>query len=139
MTSLCTLPASIKPSNLHQLFQRITSTDLRLNPAKCNLFCHETSFLGHVLGPDGISMDPVKVKAVRRWLVPSSKTEVCSFLGQASCSQCLIAGSADIYCPLHILTEKAQPFQWNHQLPVCLQPAPGSPHPGSSASPARPH
>jgi hypothetical protein len=37
------------------------------------------SFLGHVISPEGITVDPGKVKDVLDWKPPTSVTQVCSF------------------------------------------------------------
>jgi hypothetical protein len=40
----------------------------------------EVPFLGHVVSPEGITVDPVKVKEVLDWKPPMSVSEVRSFL-----------------------------------------------------------
>jgi hypothetical protein len=39
------------------------------------------SFLGHVISPEGIAVDPGKVRDVLDWKPPTSITQVRSFLG----------------------------------------------------------
>ncbi|KAJ8408911.1 hypothetical protein AAFF_G00247290 [Aldrovandia affinis] len=46
-------------NNLHLVFQQIAKANLHLNPAKCSLFCRQTSFLGHVISVLAIP-DPFK-------------------------------------------------------------------------------
>ena len=41
----------------------------------------EVKYLGHVLGTNGLSMDPGRVKAIQDIAVPKDKTELQSFLG----------------------------------------------------------
>jgi hypothetical protein len=41
------------------------------------------SFLGYVISPEGIVVDPGKVRDVLDWKPPISVTQVCSFLGLA--------------------------------------------------------
>ena len=38
----------------------------------------------HVISAEGVSTDPMKIKANKQWLVPLKATEVSSFLGLAS-------------------------------------------------------
>ncbi|GKF73208.1 hypothetical protein Tco_0219540, partial [Tanacetum coccineum] len=40
-------------------------------------------FLGHIVSADGIIMDPSKVEAITKWPMPTTVTEVRSFLGLA--------------------------------------------------------
>jgi hypothetical protein len=41
------------------------------------------SFLGHMISPEGITMDPGKVKDVLDWKPPTTVTKVQGFLGLA--------------------------------------------------------
>jgi hypothetical protein len=43
----------------------------------------QVPFLGHVVSPEGITIDPGKVKDVLEWKPPTSVSEVRSFLGLA--------------------------------------------------------
>jgi hypothetical protein len=49
----------------------------------CEFYINEVSFLGHVISPEGITVDPGKVKDVLDWKPPTSVTQVHSFLGLA--------------------------------------------------------
>ena len=44
----------------------------------------KVQFLDHIVGKDGLEVDPSKVEAVQKLPVPKSRTEVKSFLGLAS-------------------------------------------------------
>lgn len=65
--------------NLEEVFQRLASANLKLNPEKCVFFQTQVSFLGHLVSESGISVDPEKTKAVREWPVPRNVTEVRSY------------------------------------------------------------
>ncbi|KAJ8404571.1 hypothetical protein AAFF_G00334340 [Aldrovandia affinis] len=84
---------------LHTVFKQIAKANLRLNPAKCSLFCQQTSFLGLVVSVRGVSTDPTKVEAVEKWPSPTSTGEVPSFLGLASYYRRFIVGLANITRP----------------------------------------
>jgi hypothetical protein len=49
--------------------------------SKCKFWIRKVPFLGHVVSPDGIAVDPSKVKEVLDWKLPMSMSEVRSFLG----------------------------------------------------------
>ena len=57
--------------NLKVVFKRFREAGLRLKPKKCLLFCHSTSFLGHIVSNEGIAPDPEKIETVKCWPVPS--------------------------------------------------------------------
>ena len=43
----------------------------------------KVAFLGHVVGRDGIQCYPSKIEVVKEWHVPTTVTEVKSFMGLA--------------------------------------------------------
>jgi hypothetical protein len=51
--------------------------------SKCEFWIDEVSFLGHIISNGGISVDPTKVREIVAWSIPSTVTEVWSFLGLA--------------------------------------------------------
>jgi hypothetical protein len=44
--------------------------------SKCEFRIKEVSFLGHVVSPEGIAVDPGKVKEVLEWKTPMTVSEV---------------------------------------------------------------
>jgi hypothetical protein len=51
--------------------------------SKCELWIKEVPFLGHVVSPEGITVDPSKVKELLDSKPPMTVSEVCSFFGLA--------------------------------------------------------
>jgi len=100
---------------LVRVLRRLRSAGLKLKPEKCLLMQRSVSFLGHVVSGDGIFTDPLKIKTVTEWRVPSSVKEVRSFLGLAGYYRRFVKGYAQIAAPLHALTKKDQPFVWNEK------------------------
>jgi hypothetical protein len=64
------------------------------------------------VSPEGITMNPEKLKAVRKWQTPRNKYEIRSFLGVCACYRRFISGVGNIAKPLSRLTEEKQAFQW---------------------------
>jgi len=98
--------------NLRQVFQRFRDYNLKLKPRKCQLFQRRVNFLGRVISPDGIEMDPVKVERVAKWPIPSNAKEVASFLGLVNYHRDHIAGFAQIAAPLYHLMKQGTEFSW---------------------------
>ena len=69
--------------------------------------------MGHVISQEGISVDPSKVEAVLDWSLPTSVTEVRSFLGLAGYYRRFIQNFLKITVPLTNLIKKSVPFVWS--------------------------
>lgn len=71
-------------THLKEVFSRICSAGLKLNPRKCNLARDHVVFLGHVVSEKGLQPDPRNTEKVRNWPVPQSPSEVRAFVGLCS-------------------------------------------------------
>ena len=63
-------------ANLRTVFQRLRAAKLKLAPQKCMLLQKEVKFLGHIIGPTGVSTDPEKTRVVETWPTPTKLTEL---------------------------------------------------------------
>jgi hypothetical protein len=108
-------------ARLDQVFRRLKSAGLKLNPKKCHLFQQRVAYLGHIVSEDGIATDPEKLKAVSEWPTPQTVTQVRSFLGLCSYYRRFIKSFSSIAKPLHILTEKNRVFYWTSEAEVAFQ------------------
>ena len=80
--------------------------------SKCEFWLTSVTFLGHIIGADGIRVDMQKIGAVKTWPRPTTPTEVRSFLGLAGYYRRFVEKFASISVPLTRLTQKAAKFQW---------------------------
>uniref|UniRef100_A0A8C2FG16 Gypsy retrotransposon integrase-like protein 1 n=1 Tax=Cyprinus carpio TaxID=7962 RepID=A0A8C2FG16_CYPCA len=88
---------------LEVVLSRLEREGLKAKLTKCAFFKQEVSYLGHVISDKGVSTDPSKVEAVRRWQRPTGVTELRSFLGFASYYRRFVEGFAKLASPLHRL------------------------------------
>ena len=91
--------------------------------AKCTFGQDQLEFLGHIIGPDGIRVDPKKVEAVAKWPRPTSQTEVRSFLGLVGYYRRFIKHFSKIAAPLTNLTKVDSDvvFQWDAECEKAFQ------------------
>ena len=73
-------------------------------------------FLGHVLTPEGISVDPSKVQNVLNWKSPKLVHQIHQFLGLASYYRCFIPDFSKIAQSMTKLLQKDVKFVWS---PAC--------------------
>jgi hypothetical protein len=69
--------------HLRLVLQKLRYNQLYAKYSKCEFWLDEVSFLGHIISNGGISVDPGKVREIVGWKLPSSVTEIRSFLGLA--------------------------------------------------------
>jgi transposase InsO family protein len=80
---------------------------------KCEFFVEETTFLGIIVGANGLRMDPEKIKAVIDWETPTRLTDVQAFIGFGNFYRRFIRDFSKIIAPLVRLTKKGVAFVWD--------------------------
>jgi hypothetical protein len=93
--------------------KRLQDHDLYLKPEKCKFEKREIEYLGMIICPGEVRMDPGKVSAVRDWITPTTLKEVRAFIGFSYFYKRFIKDFSMIARPLHDLTKKDVPLQWH--------------------------
>jgi hypothetical protein len=101
--------------HLRLVLQKLLDNQLYAKYSKCEFWIDEVSFLGHIISNGGISVDPVKVKEIVAWSIPTTITEVRSFLGLAGYYWRFIEGFSKIVKPMTSLLEKGREFKWDEK------------------------
>lgn len=96
--------------HLRKVFQLLRENELYIKKEKCSFAKEEVHFLGHVISQ--IKMDEAKVSAIREWEVPTSVTELRSFLGLVNYYRRFRKGYSAIAAPLTDLLKKNRPWEW---------------------------
>jgi len=86
---------------------------LFLKPTKCTFDVQEVDFLGMIIRPGQVAMDPAKLKGISDWQSPTTVKEVRSFLGFCNFYRHFIAHYSDIARPLIDLMKKDRKFDWS--------------------------
>jgi hypothetical protein len=101
--------------HLENVFERIKKAGLKLSPRKCQFGNSELKFLGHIVGKDGIKMDPAKIDKVQNFPKPTNVTQVRSFLGLCNYYRKFVKGFARRASPLTELLKKGEEFNWTNR------------------------
>ena len=107
--------------HLRLVLQRLREHRLYAKFSKCEFWLPQVAFLGHVVGKDGILVDPSKIEAVKNWPRPASVSEVRSFLGLAGYYRRFVEGFSKIAVPLTALTKKSMRFNWSDKCEASFQ------------------
>jgi len=67
--------------DLHKIFYKLKSTNLKLQVKKSEFLKKEIEYLGHVISADGIKPNPNKLTAIKNFTLPKTRKEIKSFLG----------------------------------------------------------
>jgi hypothetical protein len=101
--------------HLRLVLQKLRDNQLYAKYSKCEFWIDEVSFLVHIISNGGISADPAKVKEIVVWSIPTTVTEIWSFLGLAGYYWRFIEGFAKIAKPMTSLLEKGREFKWDEK------------------------
>ncbi|KAF7338861.1 Transposon Tf2-12 polyprotein [Mycena sanguinolenta] len=99
--------------HVKKVLDRLQSARLFANPEKCEFDRSEVTYLGYVIGADGIKMDPKKLDTVRNWPEPRSVKDIQSFLGFTNFYRRFVDHYSFVTLPLTSLCKKDVIFQFS--------------------------
>ena len=99
--------------HVSQVLEAIDAAGLQIDIRKSEFYMQETTFLGVIVGVNGIRMDPKKIQAIVEWAEPKNVKQVQSFLGFCNFYRRFIEGFTRIADPLHQLTKHGMTFSWD--------------------------
>ena len=91
--------------------QVLRDANLYAKLKKCSFNKTQVEYLGHIVGQGTVSADPKKVSAIKEYPLPTTVTELRSFLGLANQFRRFVQAYAAIAAPLHALTKGSLPKQ----------------------------
>ena len=97
---------------VNNILKKLLTNDLFLNLKKCQFHVREVEFLGAIVGKGEVKMDPIKVKAIEEWPVPTDLHSLRSFLGFGNYYKDFMKDYSKLTHPLHDLTKKGTPWHW---------------------------
>lgn len=101
--------------HVHKVLNKLQDANLLVDPDKSKFHQHEVEFLGHIIRPGEIAMEPAKVQAVREWKEPESVKETQGFLGFANYYRRFIKDFSKIAAPMTNATKKNDNFKWTKE------------------------
>ena len=97
-------------------FDTLRQNNLFLKPSKCTFEKRKIDFLSLRVTPEGLTIDPGKVAAIKDWPInPKNIKELRSVLGVLGYQRPFIPGFAKIARPLTKLLKKDVVYQWTEE------------------------
>ncbi len=96
------------------MLQRLLENGLFVKAEKCAFHAQSVPFLGFIVSPEGVRMDPDKVKAVVSWPTPDSRKALQRFQGFENFYRHFIHNFSQLAAPLTALTSTKTAFRWSN-------------------------
>ncbi len=92
--------------HLEIVFKVLQEHEFYANPVKCTFNQAEVKYLGHIVGRDGLKVDPKKIAVIKDWPVPLDVSQLRSFLGIGNYFRKFIQGYSSMVACLTQLTHQ---------------------------------
>jgi len=93
-------------SHVKLVLQRLREAKLFIKLSKCEFHVHKTEFLGFIISPEGISIDPSRVQTIQEWPMPTTVRDIRVSIGFMNYYRRFIAKFSKMALPLTKLTQK---------------------------------
>ena len=97
---------------LHKVLSRLHEANLTINPAKCEFRKTTIKYLGHILGPNGVSADPDRVEGINQLEAPTDVHGVRRLLGMINQLGKFTPLLAEYSKPIRDLLSSKNEFYW---------------------------
>lgn len=98
--------------HLRWVFTQLREHKLFAKRSKCSFGLSEVEYLGHIVGRDGVRVDPAKIAAVRDWPEPTTIRALQQFMGLANYYNRFVRSFARLSVPLSDLLQKGVTWAW---------------------------
>lgn len=98
---------------VERFLERCRVHGITLNRAKTRLAAPQVKFAGYLVGRDGVSADPAKLRALKEFPRPTNVTDLRSFLGLVEQLAGFSRSTAAAMGPLRPLLSPKNEFLWN--------------------------
>lgn len=98
--------------HLALIFKKLIEAGVTIKLRKCQFACKRIEFLGHILTPTGIEIDPNRVSAIQNFRAPRNVKELRSFLGLINYERRFCNQLAELTVPLLRLLKRGNRWRW---------------------------
>jgi hypothetical protein len=98
-------------THVDQILRLLSQHQIFLKHSKCAFGASEVEYLGHLVGKDGVKVDPKKIEAMQYWPHPKTLKILWGFLGLIGYYRKFVKNYEKIAAPLTMLLKKNS-FNW---------------------------
>ena len=106
--------------DVKQVLKLLQKHRLFCKSEKSHFYQTKIQYLGFVISPDGLEMDPSKIQTVIDWPIPTKRKDIEVFLGFTNFYRDLIPRYAFLSASLSKLLKKDEPFNWTDEQRVAF-------------------
>eukprot|EP00253_Pinus_taeda_P007411 PITA_07411 len=96
---------------VHRVLKLLEEKRLYAKSSKCFFGVQEVEYLGHIVSHEGVRVDPIKIKAIKEWKIPTSIKHLRGFLEFTAYYRKFVKNYGRIATPLTTLFKK-DAFSW---------------------------
>ena len=100
---------------VRNVMQRACDKNIRFNQGKVQFKVSSVTYMSHIAGADGLSVDPAKVDAIVGIPTPACKADLQRLLGMVRYLAVYITIESVITAPLRLLLRQDVEWHWNHE------------------------
>ena len=100
---------------LHTVLSRLNEAGFKLSPNKCMIGMRKLSYLGHQITPEGISLEPERIRCIEELRPPTSIKEAKRLYGFYAWFRKFIPSFSTVSAPL-VRLSNAEVFYWDAEL-----------------------
>ena len=100
---------------VRDVVQRLDDAGLQVDIDKCEFETSRVKYLGLIVRPGSIEMDPEKITAITSWQTPSCVKDIQRFIGFANFYRQFIKNFSKFCVPLNTLFCKSTTWKWDNE------------------------
>lgn len=106
---------------LKNVLEKLNNAGLKISLEKCQFFMNEVSYLGFNINKDGLHTSKSKVEALKDAPIPSSITQLKSFLGLINYYGNFVPNLATVLHPLYDLLKDNVEWKWTSECNIAFE------------------